>query len=154
MAFKRKQPFKPWTPRPTKRAKYTPRVPRSQKASKSSTSARGNTSTDHESTPESEIPEIVRSRPYSGRRAARTQLALSLPPLYKLSDIYKSITKRALELELDKFLAHTGSRTLRVVTVCSGTESPLLALEMVQESMYLSFIPLLSLSMKASTKLA
>ncbi|GAB1218525.1 hypothetical protein ATERTT37_007784 [Aspergillus terreus] len=139
MAFKRKQPFKPWTPRPTKRAKYTPRVPRSQKASKSSTSARGNTSTDHESTPESEIPEIVRSRPYSGRRAARTQLALSLPPLYKLSDIYKSITKRALELELDKFLAHTGSRTLRVVTVCSGTESPLLALEMVQENLRTHF---------------
>ncbi|GES66406.1 C-5 cytosine-specific DNA methylase [Aspergillus terreus] len=58
-----------------------------------------------------------------------------LPPLYKLSDIYKSITKRALELELDKFLAHTGSRALRVVTVCSGTESPLLALEMVQENL-------------------
>ncbi|KAL5360693.1 hypothetical protein BJX96DRAFT_184740 [Aspergillus floccosus] len=135
MAFKRKQPFRPWTSRPTKRAKYTPHVCGSQKASKSSCIARGESSTDHESTPESEIPEIVRSRPYSGRRAGRTQLALSLPPLYELGDIYKSITKRALELELDNFLAHTRTRALRVVTVCSGTESPLLALEMVQENL-------------------
>ncbi|KAL5333911.1 hypothetical protein BJX70DRAFT_405782 [Aspergillus crustosus] len=81
------------------------------------------------------IPELVRSRPYSGPMRARTQLALSLPPLYKLSDIYKSLTNRAMELKLDEMLDHLGDIELRVVTVCSGTESPLLALEMVKENL-------------------
>ncbi|KAL4867427.1 hypothetical protein BDV12DRAFT_198253 [Aspergillus spectabilis] len=81
------------------------------------------------------IPELVRSRPYSGRSRPGTQLALSLPPLYKLSDIYKSLTNRAMELDLDDVLSHLGDRQLRVVTVCSGTESPLLALEMVKENL-------------------
>ncbi|KAL2834190.1 hypothetical protein BDW59DRAFT_178723 [Aspergillus cavernicola] len=84
---------------------------------------------------DNEIPEIVRSQPYSGPRRPRTQLALSLPPLYKLTDIYKSLTNRAVELNLDAVLSHLGSRQLRVVTVCSGTESPLLALEMVRENL-------------------
>ncbi|KAA8650448.1 putative SNF2 family helicase [Aspergillus tanneri] len=82
-----------------------------------------------------DIPELVKSRPYSGPKTLRTQLALGLPPMYKLSDIYHSITSRALELGLDDVLSHLGSRQLRVVTVCSGTESPLLALEMVQENL-------------------
>jgi site-specific DNA-cytosine methylase len=64
----------------------------------------------------------------------RTQLAQHLPPLYKLSDIFKSLTEQAIDLGLDKVLAHLGNRRLRVATVCSGTESPLLALEMVKES--------------------
>ncbi|KAL4896868.1 hypothetical protein BDV59DRAFT_209394 [Aspergillus ambiguus] len=136
MALKRKQPFPRWTSRPTKRTKHTfPQQGNPQKPSKSPNTARGDSSAAQPSPPESEIPEIVRSRPYSGPRAARTQLALSLPPLYNLSDIYKSISERALALSFDDFLAHTGSRALRVVTVCSGTESPLLALEMVQENL-------------------
>ncbi|KAL4878957.1 hypothetical protein BJY04DRAFT_229492 [Aspergillus karnatakaensis] len=81
------------------------------------------------------IPELVRSRPYSGPMRPRTQLALSLPPLYKLSDIYKSLTERAMELGLGDVISHLGDRQLRVVTVCSGTESPLLALEMVKENL-------------------
>ncbi|KKK13442.1 hypothetical protein ARAM_000893 [Aspergillus rambellii] len=82
-----------------------------------------------------DIPEVIRSRPYSGSKNPRTQLALGLPPLHRLSDIYKSLTTRALELDFDEFLSHLGSQQLRVVTVCSGTESPLLALEMIQENL-------------------
>lgn len=81
-----------------------------------------------------DIPELVRSQPYSGPRKPRTQLAQHLPPLWNLSDIFKSLTGRAIELNLDDVLSHLGARRLRVVTVCSGTESPLLALEMVRES--------------------
>lgn len=81
-----------------------------------------------------DIPELVRSRPYSGPRKARTQLAQHLPPLWKLSDIFQSLTNKAIEINLDDVLSHLGDRRLRVVTVCSGTESPLLALEMVRES--------------------
>jgi hypothetical protein len=81
-----------------------------------------------------DVPEIARSQPYSGPMRARTQLALSLPPLYKLSDIYKSLADKAIGLGLDQVLEHLGERQLRVVTVCSGTEAPLLALEMVKDS--------------------
>ena len=69
-----------------------------------------------------------------GKKSARTLLARGLPPMSKLGDIYKDMTERAMDLGLDGFLAHLGERPLRVVTVCSGTESPLLALEMVQRS--------------------
>ncbi|KAL4812351.1 hypothetical protein BDW67DRAFT_188785 [Aspergillus spinulosporus] len=80
-------------------------------------------------------PELIRSQPYSGRMRPRAQLAQHLPPLYKLSDIFKSLTERAIDLGLDRALAHLGNRRLRVATVCSGTESPLLALEMVKENL-------------------
>lgn len=81
-----------------------------------------------------DIPEVVRSLPYVGRKSARTLLARGLPPMSRLGDIYKDMTERAMDLGLDGFLAHLGESPLRVVTVCSGTESPLLALEMVQRS--------------------
>lgn len=81
-----------------------------------------------------ELPEVIRSEPHFGKRRLSTQLALNLPPLHKLSDIYRSITARALELNLGEFLQHIGSKPLRIVTACSGTESPLLALELVQDS--------------------
>jgi hypothetical protein len=88
-----------------------------------------------------DVPEIARSQPYSGPMRARTQLALSLPPLYKLSDIYKSLADKAIDLGLDQVLEHLGERPLRVVTVCSGTEAPLLALEMVKDSEFFPCLP-------------
>ena len=81
-----------------------------------------------------DIPEVIRSFPYVGKKSARTLLARGLPPMSRLGDIYKDMTERAMDLGLDGFLAHLGESPLRVVTVCSGTESPLLALEMVQRS--------------------
>lgn len=54
--------------------------------------------------------------------------------MHQLSDIYQDMTRRAMELGLGDVIEHLGGRALRVVTVCSGTESPLLALEMVQKS--------------------
>lgn len=54
-----------------------------------------------------------------------------------LDDIYDDMTGRAMDLGFGCVLEHLAEKPLRVVTVCSGTESPLLALEMVQKSMYL-----------------
>lgn len=54
--------------------------------------------------------------------------------MYQLSNIYQDMTRRAMELGFGDVVEHLGGRALRVVTVCSGTESPLLALEMVQRS--------------------
>lgn len=81
-----------------------------------------------------DIPEVVRSLPYEGKKSARTLLARGLPPMSDLENIYKDMTGRAMELGFGRVLEHLGERRLRVVTVCSGTESPVLALEMVQRS--------------------
>ncbi|KAI9038630.1 putative SNF2 family helicase [Aspergillus affinis] len=78
------------------------------------------------------IPELVRSRPYDGKKHYKARLAEGLPPMHDLEEIYQSITSKALELGFEKVLEHLGGRPLRVATVCSGTESPLLALEMVK----------------------
>ncbi|KAL4790441.1 hypothetical protein BDV19DRAFT_394108 [Aspergillus venezuelensis] len=81
------------------------------------------------------ILELVHSRLYSGPIRARSQLATHLPPLHDLDALFKSITSRALELNLDAALEHLEGRGLRIATVYSGTESRLLALEMVKEKL-------------------
>lgn len=83
-----------------------------------------------------DIPEVVRSRPYVGKKSTRALLAHGLPPMSKLDDIFEDMTGRAMDLGFERVLEHLGGKPLRVVTVCSGTESPLLALEMVQRSKY------------------
>ncbi|KAL3480708.1 hypothetical protein BJX99DRAFT_266140 [Aspergillus californicus] len=113
--------------------------PSAPKKARTRTPQAGAKPNESEEANQTEIPEIVRSQPYSGTMRLRSQLALSLPPLYKLTDIYKSLTSRAIELGLDEVLSHLGDRQLRVVTVCSGTESPLLALEMVRENLQKHF---------------
>lgn len=88
------------------------------------------------------IPERVDSRHLFGGPGSRARLALDLPPMHSLDDIYASMTSHAMTNGLGGFLGHM-NRPLRVATVCSGTESPLLALEMVQRCMFplsLSFL--------------
>jgi hypothetical protein len=59
--------------------------------------------------------------------------AEDLPPLANVQLIFKDIVRRVPAIkELGK---HLGSRKLRVGTMCSGTESPLLALGMITRSM-------------------
>ncbi|PKX99889.1 putative C-5 cytosine-specific DNA methylase [Aspergillus campestris IBT 28561] len=85
---------------------------------------------------EVDIPELIRSsRLATAIRQPRTQLATNLSPLYKLDDIYQDITSKALVLGLGAVLKHLGGRALRVATMCSGTESPLLAMELVQQNL-------------------
>lgn len=61
-------------------------------------------------------------------------LDTGLPPLSAIDDIFRDVTAKALELGLKEILEAT-KRPLRVATICSGTESPLLALEMVQDAL-------------------
>ena len=57
----------------------------------------------------------------------------SLPPISRLPDIFLDIVSRLSEV---KTLAeHIKGRTLRVATMCSGTESPLLALNLISRAM-------------------
>ncbi|KAF5387319.1 hypothetical protein D9757_005715 [Collybiopsis confluens] len=64
-------------------------------------------------------------------------LSTHLPPLNDLSDIFRDLLRRTPQIK-DVALRLSG-RKLRVATMCSGTESPLLALEFIQqfvESLY------------------
>ena len=57
----------------------------------------------------------------------------SLPPISRLPDIFLDIVSRLSEV---KALAeHIEGRKLRVATMCSGTESPLLALNLISRAM-------------------
>ncbi|KAK2879373.1 hypothetical protein FQN49_000940 [Arthroderma sp. PD_2] len=81
-------------------------------------------------------PEILRGK-YTTMPGERPKPGLdrSLPPISKIEDIFEDLTARALNNGFDSFLNHIGFRELRVATMCSGTESPLLALEMIQNSL-------------------
>ncbi|KAJ5146089.1 uncharacterized protein N7515_000653 [Penicillium bovifimosum] len=75
-----------------------------------------------------EIPELRR-----GRTIKRgLYLATDLPPLYRLPDIFADMASKAQKLGFERVLSQLGGRPLRVATVCSGTEAPLLALELIQ----------------------
>ncbi|KAF1356488.1 hypothetical protein BDV97DRAFT_287275 [Delphinella strobiligena] len=59
----------------------------------------------------------------------------SLPPLSKVADIFYDLTSKACNLGLPRVITAIGSQPLRVATMCSGTESPLLALQMIKDSL-------------------
>lgn len=85
-------------------------------------------------------PEILRGK-YTILPGERPKPGLdrSLPPICKIEDIFEDLTAQALKNGFDSFLSHIGTRELRVATMCSGTESPLLALEMIQSSTFSPF---------------
>lgn len=59
-----------------------------------------------------------------------------LPPISNIVEIFDDLTRKAMDLGLGKAIQHLGSRKLKLATMCSGTESPLLALQLVSESKY------------------
>ncbi|RMZ06979.1 hypothetical protein D0860_05310 [Hortaea werneckii] len=62
-------------------------------------------------------------------------LAVNLPPLSDLDDVFDDMTKKALRLGLKEALGSLKNRSIRIATLCSGTESPLLAMEMVADAL-------------------
>ena len=56
-----------------------------------------------------------------------------LPPISRLPDIFLDIVSRLSEVHT--LAEHIKGRTLRVATMCSGTESPLLALNLISRAM-------------------
>lgn len=61
-----------------------------------------------------------------GNISMKRQLSRTDPPLSDLTEIFEDIVKKALSLGLDQVLKR--NVTIKVATMCSGTESPLLAL--------------------------
>ena len=57
----------------------------------------------------------------------------SLPALSDIQDIFDDITSRAYESGFNEAVDLLDGRVINVATMCSGTESPLLALEMIHD---------------------
>ncbi|KAF2808033.1 uncharacterized protein BDZ99DRAFT_572902 [Mytilinidion resinicola] len=65
----------------------------------------------------------------------RNGIDRSLPPISDIKEIFKKIAQRALELGLKECLGPLQSRFLNVATMCSGTESPILALQSINDAL-------------------
>ena len=71
------------------------------------------------------------SVPRAPRQAADQS---DLPPISSIRKMFDDLVARAGKL--DTLVDHLNSRKLRVATMCSGTESPLLALRMITRSLF------------------
>lgn len=58
--------------------------------------------------------------------------ASDLPPIHDIPAIFSDLVSRIPKIK--DVAEHVAGRKLRVATMCSGTESPLLALELIQKS--------------------
>ena len=61
-------------------------------------------------------------------------MSRKLPPMHDIYDIYKDIAANLLKGGLGEVLHKSHGRPLRVGTMCSGTESPILGWTMLQKS--------------------
>ncbi|KAL2052512.1 hypothetical protein ABVK25_007072 [Lepraria finkii] len=59
----------------------------------------------------------------------------SLPALSDIQDIFNDITSRAYESGFNEAVDLLDGRVINVATICSGTESPLLALDMICDAL-------------------
>lgn len=65
-----------------------------------------------------------------------------LPPIHDLPDIFTDLAHKSIkDRTTKKMLKCLANRDIRVATMCSGTESPLLALEMIFDGMQCSSPP-------------
>lgn len=60
-------------------------------------------------------------------------LHTELPPIVELEEIFGDITQKALRLGFRDVVAKFAGRQLKIATMCSGTEAPLLAMQMVSD---------------------
>jgi hypothetical protein len=64
---------------------------------------------------------------------------LSLPPLSNIEECMLDMTHKAIQLGLDEAVYGLDGRLIKVATMCSGTESPLLALQEISEGQSLHY---------------
>lgn len=91
--------------------------------------------------PDDVVPELLpasRQKSQAKLKATPKQgkgIDLSLPPLDNISEIVADMATRAVELGLGDVLQKLDGRPINVATMCSGTESPLLVLQMLDEAL-------------------
>ncbi|KAI9883354.1 MAG: hypothetical protein M1823_004888 [Watsoniomyces obsoletus] len=59
----------------------------------------------------------------------------SLPPLHRIEDIFDDLTEKAMSCGFNKAVDYLQGRKIKLATMCSGTESPMLALGLTGESL-------------------
>jgi len=74
------------------------------------------------------------------RKPPKRWLDEAIPPLSDLNDIYAHMANNATKHGILDFLTALGQGTIVVATMCSGTESPILALELLDKSLLLESI--------------
>lgn len=80
---------------------------------------------------ESDVDMDVPVAAKKGNRVAAPD-ASDLPPIHDIPAIFSDLVSRIPKIK--EVAEHVSGRKLRVATMCSGTESPLLALELIQKS--------------------
>ena len=125
-----------------KSAKPAKKKPAAAKAKPKAKKSKGDSEEESEEEPEEEEEEEESDGGGDRLNKAKAHADdLKLPPLTNMPDIFKDIVARNPKLKdvADLFHNHpdeTGApRKLRVGTMCSGTESPLLALQLISEAM-------------------
>ena len=68
-------------------------------------------------------------------RSSHVQLAGNLPPITSMPDIMDDICRKLQPKGLAAAIAVLGDQPLRIFTMCSGTEAPIIALELFREAM-------------------
>jgi hypothetical protein len=63
-------------------------------------------------------------------------VAWDLPPMTGLQDMFSDMANNALALGLADALEIFKGRSIKIATMCSGTEAPILALGMISEGMF------------------
>lgn len=76
------------------------------------------------------------SRPVVSSKNASPESS-DLPPIHDIAAIFSDIVARTPEIK--SVAKHLQGRSLRIATMCSGTESPLLAFEMIRRSIEVQY---------------
>ncbi|KAF1836344.1 hypothetical protein BDW02DRAFT_616202 [Decorospora gaudefroyi] len=84
---------------------------------------------------------IEDSAPDSSRKRAGKGIDLSLPPLDNIGDCISDMTANAVEHGFAEALSSLKGRAIRVATMCSGTESPLLVLSEISRALQRMGLP-------------
>ncbi|KAJ4375110.1 hypothetical protein N0V83_002194 [Neocucurbitaria cava] len=71
----------------------------------------------------------------SSQKRAGKGIDLGLPPLNNISDIFADMSAKASRLGLCKVVENLDGHAINVATMCSGTESPLLALDLLSKAL-------------------
>ena len=75
-----------------------------------------------------------RHQQWTPKNTIRTFIAQRLPPISEIGEIFDDMTEKAWgQLGLQEATRTLAGRTINVATMCSGTESPLLALDLTNE---------------------
>jgi site-specific DNA-cytosine methylase len=80
-------------------------------------------------------PKLRRQHKTGESNRAGKGIDLSLPPLSSIQECMSDMTTKAVQLGLCEALESLGERPIRVATMCSGTESPLLALDEISKAL-------------------